>query len=521
MKRLLVAASWIFTLFSLTCFFIQDVDAQNKLTVLYDENHRPQFHFSPSKNWMNDPNGLLYFEGEYHLFFQHDDYDKVFHNMSWGHAISKDLMHWTEVSKAIVPDGDELGLIFSGSAVVDKDNTAGFGKNAFVAIYTSTAPQQQQCIAYSTDKGRKWTKYKNNPVIKNTSEDEIPVDFRDPKVMWHEETKKWIMSLAVKDHVEFWSSPNLLEWRKESEFGRTTGNHGGVWECPDLFELPIDGGINKKSWVLLVSINPGGPNGGSATQYFVGDFNGKRFKIEEEFNKHLSEAGQWVDYGTDNYAGVSWSNVPNRKIAVGWMSNWAYAMKAPTYPWRGAMTIPRTLRLIQTDKGKRLASWPVAEIKSIYDSKKSTFKNERVTSTFSFTNAVTEGATYELTMELEDARKNGFILEFANELSQKVVIGFSTDTNQYYVDRTQSGKGDFCAEFLGKHYAPRMDNSEGIKLRILVDHSSVEVFADEGLTVMTELFYPDKPLSKLSLMCPSKGEIVMKTVTLQGIKKIW
>ncbi len=495
------------------------ISSQAESNKLFTEKHRPQFHFSPERNWMNDPNGMVYFEGEYHLFYQHDRYDEVFTNMSWGHAISKDLIHWKEYPKALVPDGDGLGLIFSGSIVVDKHDSAGFGKNAFVAIYTGTHPRQQQCIAYSTDKGRTWTKYKHNPVIRNEVDDDIPDDFRDPKVVWHEPTKKWIMSLAVKDHVEFWSSTNLRQWSRESEFGKTFGSHSGVWECPDLFELPIEGSAHKR-WVLLVSINPGGPNGGSATQYFVGNFDGKHFVIDEDFNRQLTSGGRWVDYGTDNYAGVTWSNVTDRRISIGWMSNWDYAMKAPTHPWRGAMTIPRTLRLVQTHDGLRLASWPVKEIESICNNHKKVFKNERVESSFGFADAVSKTPIYELTLELEGADKNGFVLELSNDLDQRLLVGFSPEEDRFFIDRTLSGKGDFSNSFLARHHAPRLCQDRTIRLRILVDRSSVEIFADEGLTVMTSVFYSEEDLGRLSLR-PSKGEIVIKTASLKEIKKIW
>jgi len=486
----------------------------------YNEKHRPQFHFSPAKNWMNDPNGMIYFDGEYHLFFQHDKYEKVFDNMSWGHAISEDLIHWKEYGKAIVPDGDSLGLIFSGSAVVDKDNTAGFGKNAFVSIYTNTHPQQQQSIAYSTDKGRTWTKYKNNPVIRNTQDDDIPADFRDPKVMWHEATGKWVMSLAVKDHIEFWSSFNLRDWSKESEFGKTTGSHSGVWECPDLFQLSVDGDTQRKRWVLLVSINPGGPNGGSATQYFVGDFDGRNFVVDENFGRNLGKEGRWVDYGSDNYAGVTWSNVPDRRIAIGWMSNWDYGMTAPTSPWRGAMTIPRTLKLVETGNSYFLASWPVEEFQSIYDSQRKVVSRKQITSSFDLSDLATKNSMYELTLELEGAVENGFILELSNEIDQRVLIGFSPEGRRYFIDRTQSGNADFSKNFPGKHFGPRISKGDTIQLRILVDRSSVEVFADGGLTVMTDLFYPDKPFDRLALR-PLKGGIVINEAILTGIKRIW
>ena len=301
------------------------------------EQHRPQIHFTPKAHWMNDPNGMFYNKGVYHLFFQYYPGASVWGPMHWGHATSKDLMHWQEQPIALYPDS--LGYIFSGSAVVDKSNTSGFGKKGqvpIVAIFTHHNMEgekekrndfQNQSIAYSLDDGKTWVKYAGNPVLHNPG----IVDFRDPKVMWYEAQKKWIMTLATKDRVTFYSSPNLKEWTKESEFGETLGAHGGVWECPDLFTLYDNG---KKVWALTVSINPGGPNKGSATQYFLGDFDGNRFTP-------LSTETKWIDYGTDDYAGVTWSNTGNRKIFLGWMSNWQYATIVPTNIWRSATTIPR------------------------------------------------------------------------------------------------------------------------------------------------------------------------------------
>ena len=298
------------------------------------EQYRPQFHFTPKAHWMNDPNGMVYLNGKYHLFFQYNPDSTVWGPMHWAHAISKDMIHWKEQPISLYPDS--LGTIFSGSAVIDKDNTAGFGKNAMVAIFThhnkkiedqKTGLHQYQSLAYSLDEGKTWTKYKGNPVLPNPG----IWDFRDPKVMWHTATGKWIMTLATKDRITFYSSPNLKKWTKESEFGEKLGAHGGVWECPDLFPLELEG---KTHWVLLVSINPGGPNGGSATQYFTGDFDGKTFKPDAEKQK-------WMDYGTDNYAGVTFSNTGARKVLMGWMNNWNYANVVPTKAWRGATTLPR------------------------------------------------------------------------------------------------------------------------------------------------------------------------------------
>ena len=282
------------------------------------EQHRPQFHFSPAAHWMNDPNGMVYYKGTYHLFYQYHPASSIWGPMHWGHATSKDMVHWQEQPIALYPDS--LGWIFSGSTVVDVNNTSGFGKNGqppLVAIFThhnsvlekqKSDKFQYQSLAYSVDEGKTWIKYAGNPVLPNPG----ITDFRDPKVRWYEAGKKWIMTLATKDRVTFYSSPDLKKWTKESEFGSDLGAHGGVWECPDLFPLNHNG---KTVWTLLVSINPGGPNGGSATQYFVGDFDGKTFKP-------YSTQTKWMDYGTDNYAGVTFSNTGNRTVLIGWMSNW-------------------------------------------------------------------------------------------------------------------------------------------------------------------------------------------------------
>ncbi len=294
------------------------------------EQHRPHFHFTPESMWMNDPNGMVYYEGEYHLFYQHHPDDVVWGPMHWGHAVSTDLVHWEHLPIALYPD--EYGYIFSGSAVVDWKNTSGFGSKhnpPLIAIFTyhdvdgeqaGNNDYQTQGIAYSIDKGRSWTKYENNPVLPNPG----IKDFRDPKVIWYEPDQKWIMTLAAHDNVRFYSSPNLKDWIFESEFGKGIGAHGGVWECPDLFPMELDG---TQKWVLLVSLNDGGPNGGSGTQYFIGDFDGKTFINDNSKNQIL-----WLDYGRDNYAGVTWSDIPDedgRRIFMGWMSNWSYAEVVP------------------------------------------------------------------------------------------------------------------------------------------------------------------------------------------------
>ena len=319
----------------------------------YNEQYRPQVHFTPAKNWINDPNGMVYADGTYHLFYQYNPQGNSWGNMSWGHATSTDLIHWTEKDVALTRD--ELGAIFSGSAVIDKNNTAGFGANAMIAIYTSAGDdgKQQQSIAYSTDGGKNFTRYSGNPVIKNDDD-----NLRDPKVFWHEQSKQWVMALAKgwKMGVELYGSTDLKNWRHLSTFFvPLTGRPSLQWECPDLLQF-------GDKWVLLVSVNPGGPITGSGTMYFVGQFDGTTFTADD-----LSYP-LWLDYGMDNYAGVTWSNMGDRKVMIGWMNNWSYAGDVPCSPWRSAMTLPRELKLIEYDGKPLLANTVVSEIDKAADS---------------------------------------------------------------------------------------------------------------------------------------------------------
>jgi fructan beta-fructosidase len=456
------------------------------------EAHRPQYHFSPKAHWMNDPNGMVYYKGTYHLFFQYYPNGTTWGPMHWGHATSKDMVHWQEQSIALYPDS--LGYIFSGSAVVDGNNTSGFGKNGkvpIVAIFThhnaslekskKTDKFQYQSIAYSLDEGKTWTKYVGNPVLPNPG----IVDFRDPKVRWFEPQKKWIMTLATKDRVTFYSSPNLKNWTKESEFGKEVGAHGGVWECPDLFPLNYNG---KKAWVLLVSINPGGPNGGSATQYFVGDFDGKNFKP-------YSTKQKWMDYGTDNYAGVTFANTSDRVVLMGWMSNWQYANVVPTESWRSANTVPRELGLKEVDKEVYLTSTPVKELEAL-NGKTISLNNVAVKGQYDLT--VKTGGKAELfKLVLTAPAANDFSIVLANEEGNELVVGYEKATNSYYIDRAKSGKTDFEKGFGKRHVAPRLSTDNKISLTLLADVASVELFADNGLTVMTDIFFPQKDMTKL------------------------
>ena len=431
------------------------------------EKFRPTYHFSPLYGWMNDPNGMVYKDGEYHLFYQYNPYGSKWGNMNWGHAISKDLVNWEHRPVAIAPDA--FGTIFSGSAVIDHHNTAGFGAGAIVAIYTQNGDRQVQSIAYSTDNGRTFTKYENNPVLVSEAR-----DFRDPKVFWYEGTKRWIMVLAVGQEMQFFSSPNLKDWTFESSFGKGHGAHGNVWECPDLFELPVEG-TNEKKWVLLCSLGDG-PFGDSATQYFVGSFNGKEF-VNESPSKT-----KWMDWGKDHYATVTWSDAPdNRRIAIAWMSNWQYANDVPTSQYRSPNSVPRDLGLFTVDGETYLQSAPSPELLALRDaSKKRSFK---VNGTRTIKEMIpgNDGA-YEIELTIENQHAD--------------VIGF-----RLYNDK--GGEVSFNENFPMLTWTAIESGKDELKLRLFVDKSSVEAFGDGGRFVMTNQVFPSEPYTHIDFY--SKG----------------
>lgn len=491
---------FIYILTILSLLYSSQLNAQVKTG---DEMYRPKIHFSPKEKWMNDPNGMVYYKGVYHLFYQYYPGASVWGPMHWGHATSPDMIHWTHQPIALYPDS--LGYIFSGSAVVDVNNTSGFGtknKPPLVAIFTHHDPAgekagrnnyQYQSLAYSNDDGKSWTKYKNNPVLQNPG----IADFRDPKVSWYEPQKKWVMTLAVKDHISFYSSKNLKDWKKESDFGEKIGAHGGVWECPDLFQLDHNG---IKYWVLIVNLNPGGPNSGSATQYFIGDFNGKNFLPKSTDTK-------WLDYGPDEYAGVTWSNTGNRRIFFGWMSNWLYGQVVPTETWRSAMTMPRELRIVKTGNEMFVASRLAGEIEKI-KLNPVVLNNVSLSKPFDLsTKAGMIKFPCLLNLSLDDIKD--FSITISNDIGEELLIGYDKTNNQFFVDRTKSGRTDFNKEFAARHSAPRFTVSSKTNLSLLIDVSSVELFADDGLTVMTEIFFPSKPYNKVAVQS-SENAVVKK-----------
>jgi len=490
-----------------------------------EELYRPNFHFTPKKGWMNDPNGMFYKNGYYHLYYQHYPDSNVWGPMHWGHAISTDMITWTEKPIALYPD--EKGYIFSGSAIVDEKNTSGFGtlqNPPVVAMFTYHDMKkekagdinfQSQGIAYSLNEGLTWTKYELNPVIKNPNSR----DFRDPKITWDAIHQQWLMVLAAGNKVHFYISKNLKEWEKQSEFGNGIGAHGGVWECPDFFPIIVEGSDDFK-WVLLQSINPGGPNGGSATQYFVGDFDGKKFTIDDSFLNDVKEQkGLWIDYGRDNYAGVTWSNISDidgRKLFMGWMSNWDYAQKVPTEKWRSSMTIPRELSLIKEEGHYRVSFQPVRELKNYISKtiKKESLKIDK--ETVITDKSLVDLSKVEIRFTLKDLKKDIYTFSLSNKTGNALRFGINKKDNYFFIDRSKSGKiafSDVFANTISK--APFTEDFDKIDLRVIVDKTSIEIFYNNGKTVMTEIFFPEKPMKYFSVSKAEAGYTIENLIINQ------
>ncbi|TDL34210.1 glycoside hydrolase family 32 protein [Jeotgalibacillus sp. S-D1] len=476
------------------------------------EKFRPKLHYAPQKNWMNDPNGLVYFEGEYHLFYQYNPYDSKWGPMHWGHAVSRDLISWEELDIALHPDDN--GTIFSGSAVVDWHNTTGFfpDEPGLVAIFThhldkedGNPPVQTQSLAYSYDHGRTWTKYDQNPVLK----DESKIDFRDPKVFWHKEFSQWIMALATGQSISFYSSPNLIDWTFKSEFGNGIGSHDGVWECPDLFRLKSDD-TGEEKWVLIVSIGDD-PDRlmGSRTQYFIGSFDGGSFAPDHKSIK-------WLDFGKDNYAGVSFSDIPEedgRRIYIGWMSNWRYANQVPTEGWRSQMTLPRELSLQKKGDNWQLVQLPVQELNS-YFAKATQIPAGEVDGR-SYYSVDESQAELTLTIEQKDAVNYGIILHHRD--NQSTTITIHSAEKVLVLDRKHSGVTDFSKMF-GDIQKIDLDNSSTLQLRLIVDTSSLELFIDNGAYALTSLIYPDQSCEGISVFS-TEGNINVKDGVISTLSK--
>ncbi len=462
---------------------------------------RPLFHHTPQYGWMNDPNGMFYKDGVWHLYYQYNPYGSKWQNMSWGHSTSSDLVNWEHKPVALRPDG--LGSIFSGSCVVDTNNTAGMGKDEVIALYTSAGTSQMQSMAHSSDNGITFNVYPANPVITLESE------ARDPNMFWNERTGEWNLVLAhALDHeMLFFTSPDLKEWTLQSAFGKGIGAQDGVWECPDLFELPVEG-TDEKKWVLICNINPGGPFGGSAVQYFVGDWDGKKFTADTLPDGSIPT--KWLDYGKDNYALVSWSGAPDgRRTAIGWMSNWQYAADVPTMQYRSANTLPREIGLFRGPDGEVYASSaPSPELLGM---------RGKLTESASRINAGSKARSFrlpeandgvcEILMDIDAAKADNVTLTLSNKAGDEVVMTYDRKASQFSFDRTRSGIVDFSESFPAITVSPTYEKNGKISLRIFIDRSSIELFGNEGRFVMTNLVFPTQPYSTLSVASSGNAKI--------------
>lgn len=457
------------------------------------EKYRPVYHHTPLYGWMNDPNGMFYKDGVWHLYYQWNPYGSKWQNMTWGHSSSKDLVIWEHQPVAIEANG--LGAVFSGSSVVDTGNTAGFGKNAVVSLYTSADLSQVQSLAHSEDDGQTFEIYPGNPIITLESE------ARDPNMFWDDSNEQWVLSLAhALDHeILFFTSPDLKNWTLQSAFGKGLGAQGGVWECPDLFKLKVDG-MDEEKWVLVCNINPGGPFGGSATQYFVGDFDGMTFIADTDANGSVPT--KWMDYGKDHYATVSWSNTPdNRRTLIGWMSNWQYAAEVPTLQYRSANTLPREAGLFKNVDGQiYMSSTPAPELVNLRDKEIVKVNNKSISiKSRDFSLPLSNDGVCEILLDI-DCRKAGSVdIRIANNAGEFVTLDYNPSNRTLSFDRRRSGIVDFSQDFPAVTIAPTFENDGKVSLRIFIDKSSMEVFGNDGKFVMTNLVFPTQPYSTVSI----------------------
>lgn len=466
------------------------------------EKFRPLFHHTPQWGWMNDPNGMFYKDGIWHLYYQWNPYGSKWQNLSWGHSSSPDLINWTHHDAVIEPNG--LGYVFSGSCAVDVEDSARFGKDAVLAMYTSAGTSQMQSLAVSRDNGLTFDIYPGNPVITMESE------ARDPNMFWNPETKEWTLVLAhALDHeMLIFKSPDMKEWTLASRFGKGLGAQDGVWECPDLFELPVEG-TDIKKWILICNINPGGPFGGSSVQYFTGDFDGKTFKADTDAQGKVPT--KWLDHGKDNYALVSWSDAPaDRRTAIGWMSNWQYAAEVPTRQFRSANTLPREIGLFEATDGMIYASSvPSPELLALRGpvvakaGKANIGSNGRKFSLPSQNSGICE-----ILMDIEPKKTGEVILMLSNTKGEQSVITYDPAAKTCSFDRTRSGITDFSRDFQAVTVAPVLNDSKNLSLRIYVDRSSIEVFGNDGQFCITNLVFPEDPYDTLSISTKGGNAVV-------------
>ena len=453
------------------------------------EKFRPAYHHTPLYGWMNDPNGMFYKDGIWHLYYQWNPFGSKWQNLAWGHSSSEDLVNWTHHPAAIEPNG--LGMVFSGSSAIDSTGSAGFGKGAVVAMYTSADVSQIQSLASSIDGGETFTVYPGNPVLTLDSE------ARDPNMFWDKDKNRWVLVLAhaLEHEMLIFTSPDMKEWTLESSFGTGLGAQDGVWECPDLFELSVDG-LDKTKWVLLCNLNPGGPFGGSATQYFTGDFDGRKFTADTDAEGNVPT--KWLDYGKDHYATVSFSDAPDgRRTVIGWMSNWQYAPEVPTTQFRSANTLPREIGLFTDSKGEiHASSTPSPEVDALRD---------KLVKSVGRTNIGKKGRTYELPelceidFEIDPLKGRSIDIVFSNAAGEEVTMIYDPAESTLSFDRRRSGITDFSQDFAAVTTAPTFNDGGRLALRIFIDRSSIEVFESHGRFAMTNLVFPNSPYNRLSI----------------------
>ena len=473
------------------------------------EKYRPAYHHTPLYGWMNDPNGMVYHDGVWHLCYQWNPFGSKWQNMTWGHSTSRDLIHWEPQEPTLLPDG--LGTIFSGSSAIDEANSAGFGKNSIVTLFTSAANSQVQSLAYSNDGGYTYTTYPGNPVLTLESE------ARDPNMFWNEETKQWTLILAhALDHeMLIFTSPDLKSWTLQSSFGKGLGAQDGVWECPDLFELPVTG-TQEKKWVLICNINPGGPFGGSATQYFTGSFDGKTFKVDTDASGNVPT--KWLDYGKDHYATVSWSDTPGRRTVIGWMSNWQYAAEVPTLQFRSANTLPREMGVFKVDDQDYVSSKPSPELDALRGKITHNAKRIQVGKRAHTVSLPQENdGICEILMNVDAKRSKQLKMTLANKAQEKVTIIYDVEKETISFDRTQSGIVDFSQDFPAVTVTPTYENDGSVNLRLFIDRSSMELFEQEGRFVMTNLVFPTSPYTTLSFQA-EEGSAKVNNLQIYSIK---
>lgn len=480
-------------------------------TAEYDQPYRPQVHFSPRRNWTNDPNGLVFFHGEYHLFYQYNPFGDQWGHMGWGHAVSADMLHWKELPVAI-PEKDGV-MTFTGSVVIDEHNTSGFCDAkpvCMVAIYTGASntpngPRQSQNIAYSRDDGRTWTRYSGNPVL-----DLKLADFRDPSVSWDEKEHRWLMavSLAAEHKVRFYASPNLRQWTMLSDFG-PMGDIDGVWECPDLLHVPDADGHGPGIWALKIGLNPGALQGGSGEQYFLGSFDGKNFTVSNTRGSH-----GWTDYGKDDYCAISFNHLPEGQhpVLLGWMDNWQYANRLPTSPWRGQMTLPRRVSLVRDETGLSLRQEPIVELL------RSTNRPAVISSSSALEKSAQQ-VPFELDIQFTNLGKEIFGVRVYSDEQHWTEIAYDTIKNEFYIDRTKSGL-TVSPDFLVRTAAP-LAVGRPLDLRVVVDRSSVEAFAQNGTIAMTNLIYPVTTGSRMKIETFSNGKNVGMKGQIWNLQSVW